>query len=126
MVQQIDAEVKDKKQKLAPEIKKLRAFRQKSNDVEAVYNDKKKQFDAVVHNLDQEKNKLEEEVKTLFADYKGEESKFHFHNIQNEIYDAFLKRIGNEAKFLSAPDKRLSNEFKSYSDFFNAKVTQSS
>ena len=122
VVQQIENEVKDKKQKLAPEIKKLRGFRQKFSDLEAIYNEKKKQYDAVVQNLDQEKNKLEEEVKTLFEDYKQEETKFHHNNIQNEIYDAFLKRIGNEAKFLNTPDKRLSNEFKSYSDFFNAKV----
>ena len=73
-------------------------------------------------NLDQEKNRLDDEVKTLFDDYKQEETRFHQNNIQNEIYDAFLKRIGNEAKFVNAPDKRLSNEFKSYSEFFNAKV----
>ena len=66
---------------------------------------------------------MEEEVKTLFEEYKSEETRFHSNNIQNEIYDAFLKRIGNEAKFLNTPDKRLSNEFKSYSDFFNAKVS---
>ena len=65
---------------------------------------------------------MDEEVKTLFDDYKQEETRFHSNNIQNEIYDAFLKRIGNEAKFVNAPDKRLSNEFKSYSEFFNAKV----
>jgi len=57
---------------------------------------------------------LEEEVKQLFEEYKGEETKFHSHNIQSEIYDAFLKRISNEAKFISQADKRLSNEFKSY------------
>jgi len=122
VVVQIENEVKDKKQKLAPEIKKLRGFRQKYTDLEAIYNEKKKQFDAVVQNLDQEKNKLEEEVKQLFDDYKQEETRYHSNNIQNEIYDAFLKRIGNEAKFVNTPDKRLSNEFKSYSDFFNAKL----
>lgn len=122
VVQQIENEVKDKKQKLAPEIKKLRGFRQKFSDLEAIYNEKRKQYEAVVQNLDQEKNKLEEEVKSLFEDYKQEETRFHHNNIQNEIYDAFLKRIGNEAKFLNTPDKRLSSEFKSYSDFFNAKV----
>ena len=66
---------------------------------------------------------MEEEVKVLFEEYKGEESKYHNNNIQNEIYDAFLKRIGNEAKFISQPDKRLSNEFKSYQEYFNAKVS---
>jgi hypothetical protein len=67
---------------------------------------------------------LEEEVKQLFEDYKNEETRYHSNNIQNEIYDAFLKRIANEAKFLNTPDKRLSNEFKSYSEFFNAKLRQ--
>jgi hypothetical protein len=109
---------------LAPEIKKLRGFRQKYTDLEAIYNEKKKHYDAVVQNLDSEKNKLEEEVKQLFEEYKTEESRYHSNNIQNEIYDAFLKRIGNEAKFLNTPDKRLSNEFKSYSEFFNAKLRQ--
>ena len=52
VVVQIENEVKDKKQKLAPEIKKLRGFRQKYTDLEAIYNEKKKQFDAVVQNLD--------------------------------------------------------------------------
>lgn len=124
IVVQIENEVKDKKQKLAPEIKKLRGFRQKYTDLEAIYNEKKKQYDAVVQNLDQEKSKLEDEVKALFDDYKTEETKYHSNNIQNEIYDAFLKRIGNEAKFLNTPDKRLSQEFKSYSEFFNAKLRQ--
>lgn len=35
-----------------------------------MYNEKKKQFDNIVMNLDQEKNKLEDDVKTLFEDYK--------------------------------------------------------
>ena len=122
IVEQIENEVKNKKQKLAPEIKKLRALRQKVADLEAIYNEKKKQYDNIAMNLDQEKVRLEEDVKALFDEYKSEETKFHHHNIQSEIYDAFLKRIGNEAKFLNTPDKRLSNEFKSYSDFFNAKV----
>lgn len=124
MVVQIETEVKDKKQKLAPEIKKLRGFRQKYTDLETVYLEKKKAYDSVVANLDSEKARLEEEVKALFDDYKAEETRFHSNNIQNEIYDAFLKRIGNEAKFLNTPDKRLSQEFKSYSEFFNAKLRQ--
>jgi intraflagellar transport protein 81 len=77
IVSQIENEVKDKKQKLAPEIKKLRGLRQKFSDLEAIYNEKKKHYDNIVLNLDQEKNKLEEEVKTLFEDYKSEETKFH-------------------------------------------------
>jgi hypothetical protein len=61
-------------------------------------------------------------VKQTFNDYRDDERKYHFNNIQTEIYDAFLKRIGNEAKFINQPDKKLTNEFKSYQDFFNAKL----
>lgn len=114
IVQQIEKEVRDKKAKLAPEIRSLRNLRQQLTDKEAIYNEKKNQYEKVVQNLDQEKNKLEEEVKHLYNDYKTEESKFHSANIQNEIFDAFQKRIANEGKFLSQADKRLSNEFKSY------------
>jgi len=63
-------------------------------------------------------------VRTVFNDYREDERRFHYNNIQTEIYDAFLKRIGNEARFINQPDKRLTNEFKSYSDFFNAKLRQ--
>ena len=75
-------------------------------------------------NIDQSKEKIEGEVKQTFNDYRDDERKYHYNNIQTEIYDAFLKRIGNEAKFINQPDKRLTNEFKSYSEFFNAKLRQ--
>ena len=67
---------------------------------------------------------MDGDVKSVFNDYLEDERKYHYNNIQTEIYDAFLKRIGNEAKFLNQPDKRLTNEFKSYSEFFNAKLRQ--
>ena len=75
-------------------------------------------------NIDQSKEKIEGDVKQTFNDYRDDERKYHYNNIQTEIYDAFLKRIGNEAKFINQPDKRLTNEFKSYSEFFNAKLRQ--
>jgi len=89
-----------------------------------VHTEKKKAYDNVVMSLDQEKGRMEGDAKQVFNDYVEDERKFHQNNIQTEIYDAFLKRIGNEAKFLNQPDKRLTNEFKSYSEFFNAKLRQ--
>jgi DNA repair exonuclease SbcCD ATPase subunit len=93
-------------------------------EIERVHTDKKKQYDHVVMNLDQEKEKMDQDIKQVFKDYVEDERKFHYNNIQTEIYDAFLKRIGNEAKFQSQPEKRLTNEFKSYSEYFNAKLRQ--
>jgi NADPH-dependent curcumin reductase CurA len=70
-------------------------------EIEAVYSEKKKQYDNIVQNLDQEKDKMDSDVKQTFNDYKDDERKYHFNNIQTEIYDAFLKRISNEAKFIN-------------------------
>ena len=123
-VKKIEQEVKNRKQHLAPEIQNLRQLRIQMQEIEAVHTDKKKQYDNIVMNLDQEKGKLDQDVKDVFKDYMEDERKYHYNNIQTEIYDAFLKRIGNEAKFLNQPDKKLTNEFKSYSEFFNAKLRQ--
>lgn len=121
---EIEAEVKDRKQQLAPEIQKLRQRRSQMQEIEQVWQERKKNYDNVVVSLDQEKEKLDKDVKQVFDDYKDDERKYHYNNIQSEIYEAFLKRISNEGKFINQPDKKLTPEFKSYSDFFNAKLRQ--
>ena len=60
------------------------------------------------------------------TEYKESEGKYHANNIQADIYEAFQKRLSNEAKHLADPAKRLSPEFKSYQEFFNAKVSSAS
>ena len=123
-VQQIEMEVKDRKQQLAPEIQKLRSLRQQMQEIEGIHSEKKKVYDNVVMNLDQEKERIEGDVQQVFNDYRDDERKYHSNNIQGEIFDAFMKRIANEASFMNNPEKRLTNEFKSYSDFFTAKLKQ--
>lgn len=46
LIAQIDNEVKDKKTRLAPEIKKLRTLRNKFTEIESEYNEKKRAYDA--------------------------------------------------------------------------------
>lgn len=92
--------------------------------MEGIYNEKKKTYDNTVSNLDQEKNRLEEDTTQLFGEYKNHETKFHMQNIQADIQEAFQKRINNEAKYLNQSEKRFSPEFKSYTDFFQTKLRQ--
>lgn len=58
------------------------------------------------------------------TEFKEGETKYHQNNIQADIYESFQKRLSNEAKHLADPNKRLSPEFKSYQEFFNAKLRQ--
>ena len=50
-------------------------------EIEAVHNEKKKSYDNVVMNLDQEKEKLDGDVKTSFNDYRKDEKTYHYNNI---------------------------------------------
>ena len=123
-MRQIQDEVAHRKKSLAPSIRELRELREETGSLDQEYSEKKKKYDSVVMQLDTEKEKIDKETKSTFNDYRDDERKFHQNNIQTEIYDAFLKRIGNEAKFINQPEERLTNEFKSYTDFFNAKLKQ--
>lgn len=60
---EIEAEVKDRKQQLAPEIQKLRQRRSQMQEIEQVWQERKKNYDNVVVSLDQEKEKLDKDVK---------------------------------------------------------------
>lgn len=52
LIQRIDVEVKEKKQKLAPEIKRLRTLRNKFSEIEVEYNERKRNYEVVQSNLD--------------------------------------------------------------------------
>jgi len=77
LIQKIDAEVKEKKQKLAPEIKRLRTLRNKFSDIEVDYNEKKRQYDSVQGSLDNEKERLDKDIGHHVGEYKESEGKFH-------------------------------------------------
>lgn len=124
LVQQIDSECKDKKNRLAPEIKKLRTLRAKFAEVEAEHSEQKKVYDNVESQVESEKERMDKDIGEHFNEYKESETKFHANNIQADILEAFQQRVQHEAHFMSNPDKRLSADFKSYIEFFNAKLNQ--
>jgi intraflagellar transport protein 81 len=73
--------VKDQKTKLAPDIKKMRNIRQRMGEMEVDYNEKKKKYDLIVSSLESEKERIQEEMGSIFTEYKEGESKFHSNNI---------------------------------------------
>lgn len=124
LVAQIEEQVKDQKTKLAPDIKKMRNIRQRMGEMEVDYNEKKKKYDLIVSSLESEKERIQEEMGSIFTEYKEAESKFHSNNIQADIFETFQRRIQNEAKFISTGEERLAPEYKSYSEFFQVKVSK--
>lgn len=124
IIQRIELEVKEKKTKLAPGIKKLRTLRQRMTDIEEDYNNKKKEYDAVVNQMESEKEQIGKEMGSMFQEYKESESKFHSNNVQADIFETFQNRIKKEAQFISNPDKRLMPDVKTFHEYFKIKQEQ--
>ena len=61
-MQQIEQEVKEKKTKLAPGIKKLRTLRARMTEIEEDYTVKKKEYDAVVNQMELEKQEITKDM----------------------------------------------------------------
>lgn len=122
LVGDIESELKEKKAKLAPQIKQLRAYRQKYQEMEVKYSEKKKAYDNTVMNLESEKTKLNEDIDKAWGEYKAEETKFHYMNIQTKIYEAIQKKLNEENQFLKNPNARLSEDLKSYNELYIHKI----
>lgn len=50
-------------------------------EIERVHTEKKRAYDNVVMNLDQEKEKMDQDIKQAFTDYLEDERKYHQNNI---------------------------------------------
>merc|ERR1719162_1648501 len=68
IVQKINAQLKDKKNKLAPQIKALRSVRQNFQQVEVKYLEKKATYDQAKSNMDGELSSVVGEVKQMDAE----------------------------------------------------------
>jgi hypothetical protein len=50
-------------------------------DIEEEYNNKKKEYDLVVNQMELEKEQITKDMGSVFQEYKESESKFHSNNV---------------------------------------------
>lgn len=103
-VAKINTAIKERKGKLAPQIKELREMRQKFQELEAKHEEKKKSYEAAQAGYRSKREKLEGEVRSLKLQVGGDEGKFHYLNVLGVLTDAHIKRItsGQESAALKA------------------------
>ncbi|CAI2387734.1 unnamed protein product [Moneuplotes crassus] len=124
VVQNIEEQLKSKKSKLAPQIKQLRTYRKKYEEREGDYLKHKKAYENTLMSFEADKKNLEEDTNKLWNEYKEEETKYHSLNIQSTIHSVLKKNIQMETQFQKNPDARLSDDFKSLSEMYSAKLEQ--
>ncbi|KAG2490551.1 hypothetical protein HYH03_010945 [Edaphochlamys debaryana] len=92
-VEEINNAINQRKQQLAPQIKKLRTVRQDFAEFEAKYVEKKTAYDNVVATYEARTAQLEAEVTGLKAEVSENESKYHMLHCQLHITDQNIKKV---------------------------------
>eukprot|EP01006_Ploeotia_vitrea_P026194 TRINITY_DN59160_c0_g1_i1.p1 TRINITY_DN59160_c0_g1~~TRINITY_DN59160_c0_g1_i1.p1 ORF type:complete len:719 (-),score=92.71 TRINITY_DN59160_c0_g1_i1:1305-3215(-) len=118
VVQEFVANIRDRRNKLAPQILELRNTRQKSQAVEQEYQQKKDVYEGTQHELESEISKLQSEVDTLIEECHINESLYHRLNCQIQIAEVAQKRVEDEKNF-KAGARKLNERYKSYTEMFD-------
>merc|ERR1719223_2592659 len=92
IVQKINAQLKDKKNKLAPQIKALRSVRQNFQQVEVKYLEKKSAYDNAKSSMEAEIGKTATDVKTLESEVMEAEKGYFQLNMELCSADGRLQR----------------------------------
>jgi predicted phage gp36 major capsid-like protein len=90
--------------------------------MEQTYNEKKRAYENTVMNLESEKNKLNADIDKAWGEYKAEETKYHYQNIQSKIYSVMQKKLREEQGYLKKPDARLTEDIKSFTELYQTKL----
>jgi len=121
IVQKINAQLKEKKNKLAPQIKALRSVRQNFQQVEVRYMEKKGVYDQVKSQVDSELSKVAGDVKQLESEVLEAEQNYHELNMQLQTAESKLQRAHTETKCLRK-ESRHSQEFGTLSEQYTADI----
>jgi len=123
IVQKINAQLKDKKNKLAPQIKALRSVRQNFQQVEVKYLEKKSAYDQAKSNMDGELSSVSGNVKQLEGDVLEAEQAYHELNMQLCAADSRLQRAARESRCLRK-EERYSEEFATLCDHYSTEINR--
>lgn len=121
VVQEFVSNIRERRNKLAPQILELRNTRQRAQVIEAEYQERKDKYETEERRLQGETGKLEDEVAALAQDCRLNESLYHRLNCQLSIAQAAAKRVQDEKDFLSGDGRRLDEMHKSWGDMFEKK-----
>lgn len=115
IVQKINAQLKEKKNKLAPQIKALRSVRQNFQQLEVKYLEKKAIYDQAKAGIDAELSRVAGEVQQLEVEALEAEQNYHELNMQLCAAETKLQRAHYEERCLRKED-RYSEAFATLSE----------
>lgn len=123
IVSNINAKLRERKEKLQPLINELKQLRSQYTEVESEYMKTKNKFDNTRAGLDTERIALERSCDQLQNEMVEEESQYHLLKMQAEFAQDRLARADQEKQYEEGQG-RLLRDFATWHDLFENKVSQ--
>eukprot|EP00944_MAST-04C_sp_MAST-4C-sp1_P002948 g2948.t1 len=123
IVTDINQKLKERKNKLAPQIKQLRTVRNQYQEKESVYLEKKGMFESTAAGLESERVKLELQCGRNQDEALKVEREYHMLNCMLQKAEVDLERVELEEQF-SKGEGQLLPDFKSFQELYQNKISQ--
>jgi intraflagellar transport protein 81 len=114
-VQEFTVAIRERRNKLAPQINELRSVRQQAGEVEQEWEEKKSQYEYQEGLLMQDVTKIEAEVGSLTDETRVNEALYHRINAQLLLLSAQLKRAQDEEDFVKG-SRTLDAQYRTYAE----------
>jgi intraflagellar transport protein 81 len=121
IVTDINSTLNLRKNKLAPQIKKLREVRSEYQEIDAIYQDKKTMFEHTAAGLSAERQRLENECNRYLQEATSQESQYFMVHSLNELEQVRSDKYQMESKF-NKGDGALLPDFKTFESFYRHKI----
>jgi intraflagellar transport protein 81 len=122
VVQEIQTQTKERKERLQPLIVKMRQMRTDVAELEQEHGRKKAVYESTASSLGAEKSKLETEVKTLHDECTLQESQIHVVTAQMQMTALQLERVSGEAS--GGKGSLLLGQFKNYRQLYQHRTQE--
>ena len=96
--------IEKKKTTLAPLIRRVRPLRQEHQELQAVHTEKKLSYDTMFTGLHSDRAQLEKEVRDLWEECTGEESRYHYLQCMLHSLEVHRQRVAMEMKSIVSKD----------------------
>lgn len=123
IVTDINQALKERKNKLSPQIKELRAVRLQYQELESSYLMAKGTYESTAAGLEAERSKLEQECDALQEDCLREEGRYHQLQCMSSVMQCHADRVADETAY-DAGEGRLLPNFPTWKKLYENKVAQ--
>ena len=126
LIEQIKAKLNDqhKKNILAPLTEEREKLKKEYSQIQPTYEKKKETFQKATADLQKVYDGVKEEYNKNEKVFRECQDKYHQLNLSMKLNEDMLKRCETEAQFMSKPDKRLNDNFKTYQEYYKEIINQ--